>query len=367
MDIHYLNARVRGLRSRLYREPDYDGFISLDGGIEGLIDSLRGGPYGPYITVADRPGIGPDSILSDGLRAGLKSSFNTVWKASDGKIRLYLKGLFSLWEVTNLNSVIRGVDQGIGQDEIFASLIPAGEFDIGALRELSSSKGMNELLSRLTVWSSPYAKPIREAMPEYVRTGRLAAMELGLDRLAMNILNEGIKAGGPSGCVLAELRSYRSDSVNLFTLFKTQGEGFSKEALAPLFMEGGRTLDWKTFLALSKTEERDDLLTGFIRAVSEESYKRALLDLDSGELKTIEERIEAVMLRALSRLIITEPESIALVGWYIYSASREVYNLRILGSSKRMGIPDGECKRMLSIPGTDAMWDAQSSLPRARV
>ena len=348
MDIDYLNARVRGLKGSLFTRSYYDRLIGIEGDAGEVVAELSATLYGPQIIVAEAALDEPLPILRRALRKNIASTFATVWKAAPDGLRASLKAVFTIWEAYNLKTVIRGLVNNMKREEILAMLIPAGEMDIPALRELSWAKNPKDLLAILETWGSPYGGPVREAMGVFHRTGKLLQMELALDRLSIDILH-GAAAGRLNGRVFREMLSFRADGTNVMTLLKTQSESYGPREMESFFVEGGRVVDMKLYKKLSEVDGSESLLEALIEYTG--AWGALLFDLDDEEVWLFEDRLEHLMLSRLLRLSIVEPSSIALAVWYLFNKAREVRNLRLIAGAKSFHIPGEEVKRMIFFPG----------------
>ncbi len=352
MDLNYVNSRVRGLRSRLLNRADYELFISMEGSMEAFLTALRNTRYGPYLAIAEASegDIEPSEIINYAVSRNLTAAYRTIWNLAPEGEKGALQALFSIWEVYNLKAVLRGIDRGISQEKIFAFLIPAGSMDVSALKELSGVKDALALAGLLAIWGSPYASPVREFSPEYVRNKKLAPIELALDRTSLALFRD-VKGFRPvNRTVLSDILAFRADYLNMMTLFKVHGERYGAGELKALFIKGGRSLSLKLYIELSGVEGLEHLIGNIIDRIPDQTLRGLLLDIDTSEIGLIEARFESVMVKKLLKLSITEPESIALTAWYIFVKAREVKNIRLLGSAVSFGIPSDEVRRMVSYP-----------------
>ncbi len=356
MDLNYVNSRVRGLRSKLLSREDYEDFISIEGSMDAFLDALRRTDYGTYLAIAEasEDEEEPSEIIKYAVARNLTAAYRTIWNLAPEGEKGALRALFSIWEVYNLKAVLRGLDRGLSQEEIFEFLMPAGSMDVSALKELSGVKGIGGLAGLLSLWGSPYAGAVREFAPEYARNKKLAPMELALDRTSLALFRdvEGVRPVNRN--VLGAILAFRADYLNMMTLFKVHDERYGAPELKTLFIEGGSSLSLKLYIELSRVEGLDVLIGNIIDKLPDQTLRGLLLDIDTSEVGLIEARFESVMIRKLLKLSIIEPASIALTAWYIFVKAREVKNLRLLGSAVSFGIPPDEVRRMVSYPEMDS-------------
>ena len=106
MGFEYLNARVRGWRSRLLKKADYELLLATPA-IADLSDKFRATPYAPYIEAA-RSVLGkrPEAdIIEKGLKTCLQKSLEGLWKNIPPKSEGYFTAVLSYWDVYNLKTL----------------------------------------------------------------------------------------------------------------------------------------------------------------------------------------------------------------------------------------------------------------------
>jgi V/A-type H+-transporting ATPase subunit C len=346
VDLSYLNARLRGWRSGLFKKEDYDAFIESES-IEDYMDLLRHTGYGPDIGVAGARYERAYDILSSALRSNLSKSFQSLWEKTPTGARTYLKALFSTWEVYNIKALLRGIDRGVSREELFEALVPVGELDLPALKELIRSKDINDLLRLFRTWGSPYAAPLIEGLLAYQRHHSLIEMELRLDIFSTRFFASTISSRSMNGKVIRAMLADRVDAQNIMTLMKAAGEGYSEGVIEGYFMEGGRRLRRREFLRLSGLTSREELLTALPEVIKDVSWRKVLYLAGTEDMDLIEELFEDLHRKALSRSSIEGPLSIALGAAFIHAKIREVKNLRIIARGKLFSIPEDELKRVL--------------------
>lgn len=347
MDLSYFNARVRGLMGRLLDEAEYELLLKLEG-FSQYFERLKSTLYGPYIEKAGARFEKADEALSAALIDSLSNDLALIWDVAPEPARPLLKSILSIWEVYDLKAILRGVARNIRREEILGTLIPAGEFDVSAIKTLLSSKDVRDLINFLETWGSPYARPLKAGLGQYARHGNLNEMEINLDLFVFGyILSIMGKNNLSNGIALDSLR-LRIDEQNITTLLKIAGEGYSAEGAAAFFIEGGRMLRKKDFAALLKLKERDELLRALTAIVKDPDVKAALSTADPEDLASLEEKLDEIVEKRLKHLAIVEPLSIAVAAAFIYMKVREIKRLRLLARAKAFGFPEGEVKRLLT-------------------
>lgn len=347
MDLAYYNARIRGMRRSLLKADDYHLLVRARG-YEGLMDRLRSSVYGPYLEMSGARFERQEDIVSNALQTRLEEALVSLWGLAPAKARLVLKQVFSIWEVHNIKTLVRGISRGARREEILAALIPAGEFGKGPLGVLAGAPGIKELAGFLDSWASPYAEPVKKGLPAYLKGASTIEMEVGIDRLAFSNVSEHGNGAAPGG-VMAEVSVLRIDMRNSLTLINTAGRGYQAipaVSADKLFCEGG-SITGKRFGDLLRSDSRASLLNGLSDAVRDPGIREILRSADPVDLVFIEESFDAIIERRLSRAAAVEPLGIYLSAAFAYTIAREVKNLRLIARAKGFGIPDDSVERLL--------------------
>ncbi|MBI5234288.1 MAG: V-type ATPase subunit [Deltaproteobacteria bacterium] len=346
MDLGYFNARIKGFKGRLLRWPEYEVLFSQTD-MDSLVERLRATDYRKEIEVASAIFKEGTALVSEALRMNMLQTFGAVWSVCPEAGRPYLNALFSIWEVFNLKTLVRGIDKGgVGREGLMDMLMPVAGLDRSALRELNRSRDMAELIRTLATWGSPYAVVLKNKLRGYLKNKNTYAMEMSLDQEGFKVL-DGLPRREPDWSAVRGFFSMRADAVNIMTLVKTSGEGFSPQEIAGFFIDGGKALTKKSFLAAAKKNTRDEVLMALADTVMGVRLRHMLFSVDRPGL--FEKALDTWMAKEMLRFSIAEPLCIALVFAYVYMKVREIKNLRLILRAKAFGIPSDELKDMLAV------------------
>lgn len=349
MDLSYFNARIRAMMGALLKENDYAPLFAVEG-VTGFVDRLRGTAYGPYVETAGVHFQMAEDIFSAALADDLADTFAKLWGIAPEEATPFLKAILSEWEVFDLKAVIRGVARSIRKSEVQGATIPAGEFDIAAIRTLLTAEDVLGVIRFLDTWGSPYAEPLKAGLPHYRKNGGTGEMEIHIDRFIFPFLFKIIKDGSLNHRIMFGVLALRIDIRNIMTLFKIVGEGYTEEGVLAFFIEGGKGILQKDFLVLAKLNDREVLAKRLVPLIKDGGLKDVLASSDPNETYSFEERLDEIVEKKLKRLSVVEPLSIAPAASYIHMKVREIKNLRLIGRSKAFGIPEDEIKRFITYP-----------------
>lgn len=349
MDLSYFNARVRGMRGKLIRQTEYEAFAALPT-LEQYADRLRGTAYGPYLETASGRAEKVDDVIAIAVRASLAATFAKLQDAAPSEAGPYLRCLMSMWEIYDLKVIIRAVSRSIEAQEALDTIVPAGEFDLAAIKTLlTSSKDVPDMISFLETWGSRYAKPLKDGLGAYRKNGSTAAMEHNLDAVGVQAAAAGLDTRSIDGVIIQEIIASRIDAQNIMTLLKVCGSD-AGAASAAFFLDGGRRLDKKNFIRLLGSKDRDDILSELEICLVDAAWKAVVAGADAGNIGLLEEKLAGLEDAYLRSLAITEPQSIALAASYMQMKTREAKNLRVIARGIAFGIPDEVLKRYIIYP-----------------
>ncbi len=346
MDLSYLNARIKAWKGELLTRAAYDKLIGAEG-IQALLYCLKDTVYAMDIESAAARYKNETEILEGAFRRNLARVFKQVWDYSPEDARILMWAVFSIWEAYDLKAIARARINGISPEDSISVLIPAGEMDESALKELNQQKDVQEVAKLLHTWRSPYARPLKDAIEQYRRERDLIIIELALDRFVHKRSLSAVAGNELNKKIIERFIRQRIDSINISTLLKLAGEGLSPAGAAGYFLEGGERINNDRFLQLSAGKDKKTVLQGLADSVKDSRWKKAIGAADHDEAFFLEEQLEELTRKEMCRLALIEPLSIALAVCFVYKKIREIKNLRIIARAKIFDVPAIEVKRFI--------------------
>src|SRR3990172_5327452 len=199
----------------------------------------------------------------------------------------------------------------------------------------------------VSTWGSPYARPLRGVIQQYMRERHLMVLELALDRFVPEHCLSSAGGHDINKKIVRRFIQERIDSINLSTLLKLSGEGLYPANMNSYFLEGGNRIDRDDFLKLAKGKDRKELLQGLIDGVKDRHWRKIISAIDPDEAFFLEEQLEELTRQNMCKLAVIEPLSIALAICFIYKKIREIKNLRLIIRAKVFDMPAIEVKRFI--------------------
>src|SRR4030042_61285 len=114
-DYGYINARIRGLRSRLLERKEIEDFWNVKG-IDDVIQKLRGTDYGIQLgqLSSSYDGI---NLIEHALRENLSFNLRKLLDFSSDEPNKLIRILLRKWDANNLKSILRGKHSGASSME----------------------------------------------------------------------------------------------------------------------------------------------------------------------------------------------------------------------------------------------------------
>ncbi len=331
-DFGYVNARVRGMSSRLLGPDVYQAALDATDfrAFSALLDQSR------YASALEEA-----RATESGLRAvdaALARSFHDTTRSmlgfSDGAPREMIAALLRRYDLEDLKTVARAQHAGRDPAELGEALTGAGELRPATLEALTASPDLPAAAQALSVTKHPLASAFTRAARRYASDGDLMAFELALDRAHFAALAELAERGGTSATFRAHARR-EIDAANLRTALKVAGRDVDA---GTLFLDGGREVGREAFLQLA------------------EAGVAGLSQIDSGtfaglaqaeDLAGAERVIRSALDEASRRAALRDPLGIGVVIRYLRAMESEAAKLRLLARGAFYGVPRSEIEKEL--------------------
>jgi len=322
-DFGYVNARVRGLRSRLLPE----GFLGEQVDAEGfaaLSTALAQSPYARDLDEA-RGEHGPLAAVDAALARSFVRVTRLLLDSSKGAAHELIALLLRRYDLANLKAVVRGLHAGRGADETMVAVLPAGALNASVLRAMAGADDAAAAGQVLAIARHPLAEAFRKAAAAYREDGDLLRFEVALDR-AFHALWAADVERLPAPAGFRRWARAEIDATNLRTALKLRGRPTDA---GDFFLAGGRDLTPAAYARVAALPRGEPLpqLTGALAPVSGA--------VDAGDVEARLSRALDVVLRRLS----LDPLDVGLVADYLRRKERETAQLRLLARGKYYGVP----------------------------
>lgn len=331
-DLGYINARVRGLKSRLLG-PEFYAQALGDSDFRAFLATLAQTPYMRDLEEAQAQSSGLTAV-DVALSRNFFRTARSILGFSDGRPHDLIALLLLRYDLMNLKAIARAKHAGRGREETLEALLAAGQLKPAVLEALVAAPDLPAAAQALAVTDHPLAEAFTKAVRAYVEESDLFDLELSLDRAYYAAVHDGLeRLGAPR-----EIRSFFArevDATNLRTALKLRGRG---PATADLFIPGGREIDRATFdaLLLDAGPEALGVLAG-----------TAFADVAATtDLSAAEAAIRRVLDRSAHRLA-RDPLGPGVVLDFLRRKETEAARLRLLARGKFYSVPRAQLEREL--------------------
>ena len=238
MDWGYINARMRGMKSRLLDHRTLDNLI-LQPDLDSLIGELEKTPYRDDIIEARGRYTGI-SCIEYALRKNFVRTFRKILAfAGKEEAEQFIRIFLHRWDVQNIKTILRGKNIHVTNEEILDCLVPVGELDEVTLTELVRQQDPKAVIDLLGTWRIPWAKPLTTAFPEFARSGDLGILECALDRYYYGEALRAVKAPDANHTMIRNILSIEIDVVNIKTVLRMIRDHVDPEEAKKFLLAGG--------------------------------------------------------------------------------------------------------------------------------
>jgi len=346
MDYGYINARIRGMKSRLLDQHNYEELM-FQPDIDSLILQLEKTPYEDEIVKARGVQSG---ILC--IELALRNDFvKTFQKIADivheKEAEKYLGIFLHRWDVHNIKTILRGKNIHATNEEILSCLIPAGELDEATLSELLKQPDPRAVIDLLATFGINYAKPLTQSFKDYTEKGDISILECALDKFYYIDALSSVQSKSYNESLIRALVATEIDIINIRTVLRLVRDRTSWEDAEKYMIEGGRELlqqDLKRLMGLHSTEEIITELGRtrykFLRELPAETIKM-------GKISQLEKHLEKYLIQEGAASFMKDPLSVALIVGYFWAKYNEIINIRIISRSKMADLTEEQIKEEL--------------------
>lgn len=319
-DYGYINARIKGMRSKLLAPTFYHGAVdSAD--FKTFVSSLA---QSSYATDLDESQTGLRAV-DRAIARNISRTTRSILNFSDGKPHDLIAVLLKRYDLANLKALARAKHADREAEEIVQQFFPAGELKPAHLEQAAAAPDMQSAAQIVALGKDPLAIEFLRVAKAYAGDGDLYQLELGLDHAFFSTVVADAKRAGASKGLLAHL-ALEIDATNLRTALKLRGSGSNPS----LFIEGGSEIKPKTFETLLVSD--DD---GALQALAGTAFKRVA---DAASLSEAEAIIRSV-LDEDARKLARDPLGIGVVLDFLRRKEQEAARLRLLARGKYYGVP----------------------------
>ena len=347
MDYGYINARIRGMKSRLLSHRALDDLI-MRPDLESLIADLENSPYRDDLIEAKGRSTGIDCI-EIALRQNFIRTFRKIqtFTRQEEEAKQYIVIFLHRWDVQNIKTILRGRNIHTTNDEILECLVPAGELDEVTLKELLKQPDVRAVIDLLATWKIRYAKPLTASFAEFVKTKDLAVLECALDRYYYADALAAVSTPTYNNNLIRDLLALEIDVVNLRTVLRMVRDRVDPADAERYIIGGGREFDLRKLRHLLTLTSIDEVVKAlvatryrFLSSVPESAIR-------AQKISVIEKELERFLIKKGVGAFLLDPLSVGSVIGYFWAKYNEITNIRIISRCKTADFPVEHLKEEL--------------------
>lgn len=334
-DFGYINARVRGLKSRLLGSEFYAQALG-DSDFEAFLATLSQTDYMAELEEAQSRESGLTAV-DQALARNFWRITRSILSFTDGWPHELVSLLLMKYDLANVKSIIRAKHAGRSAEEARSALLPAGKLKPAVLEQMAQASDVPAVAQVLSASGHPLADAVRRAARQYQDDSDLFNLELAIDRAYTRTLLE-LTSDLPVPKSFVGWVRLQADATNLRTALKLRGRSLPA---ADLFVDSGKGASFNRaqFAALIADEGGQGLSQigdGPFKAVAE-----------SGSLGAADSLIREVLDERVRRLAAGDPLGPFVILDYLRRKEREVARLRLLARGKFYSVPRAQLETEL--------------------
>jgi V/A-type H+-transporting ATPase subunit C len=344
--IGQINARVRGLNSRLLSQEKLDSLL-IKPDIDAIIAELQKTDYKEDVEKASvhHSGI---RCIEEALRLNLIKTYNLLQSFVEGeKYEKYIKIILNKWDIQNIKTILRGKKIHVPFEEVFECVVPAGELDEVTLVELMKQPDVKAVIDLLATWEFAYSRILMQNFSKYADTGNLAVLEYALDKFYYENALGAISGKNYDDSLVREIFSTEIDIINIKTILRLIRDKVEIDEGKSILIDGGKWFEPEELNSLLESQNVDSVVASLDRSPYEFLKHIQSRSPNGVKISIYERELDRFLTLKGMRLYRGDPLSISLVMGYIWAKNNEIKNIRIISQGKAAFIPEDELREDL--------------------
>ena len=346
----YGNTRLRARLSQLLTKETLEELTRAEN-IDGFLSLLIKTTYKPSIEKALTYSSGIRTVHtfleheSEKLFIDYRKFYtDSAWK----KIGL----IFSYRDLQNIHTIVRGVLGNVAQPEIQNLLTRSGEIPYNILRDLSTSRNFNELLSKMVTFHIPYTDVLIKNQTQLPSLSG-AQIELMLEQaFYQKVIEENEKILDQTP-LLKEYFAIHADQENImFALRIVKNPEIvtaNKLNVKDCLINGGY-ISKSIFIAASEKKDMEKAVEKFNGTIYYNYLQAGLTEYGStGLLTEFEEKLKKILLERAREYQVQDPIGVGIPFGYIIRKTNEMQNLLWIAKGIQLGFDSADIIEHLEV------------------
>lgn len=357
-DYGYLNARIRGKKSRLLDRQLYMELLSK-ADLDAFLASLTQTAYREAMEAALARHRGLQALY-DGLRRDLTGALLQVRALAEdvpeSEPAVLIRVILSRWDRHNLVTLMRAHVPAVGPPSPMDLLVPVGDLDEVDLRELAAQPNLRAMIDLMVTWRLPFAQELSATWAATRGMAPETALEDTLNRAHVQHWLSRLAAlpETPSTTLVRRAMGWEVDQRNLLNALRVRQARDRGEVIPEMsswYLPGGLWSSRSLAVLIEGTEEQANRALRGLVSMPPWSLGRKDRDYHvQMDLSALQLDMEHALQARMAALFHDDPLTIAPVLAYVWAKEGEIRNLRTIGTGIANDMPRDLIEEMLFIP-----------------
>ncbi|WP_457591046.1 V-type ATP synthase subunit C [Geoglobus sp.] len=331
----YIVARVRVMKRKLIPKEEYAKLLNMD--LNEIIRYLEETEYKKEIDELAYKYSGMD-LFDHALSLNLSRTYNKLINISKGLPRELIVLYLRKWDFWNIKNIIRGKMFGFSNEEIEATLVPAGEFDEEFLKSLLARDSIDEIVDAFR------GKPFHSILEKLLHGAKLSDVEDELDKFYYTSIAS-LSAESLDTKYFIDFMRMEIDIVNMKTIIRLKREGVPVDEIISKIVPYGYQITEEEARKLAAMD-LEELYKAIENYWFVDDLKEAIA---TQPMSKVENALMRVWAQKTIRKSSNYPLSVLPVLAYMLLKRIEVDNLRLIARGKASGMDVEEIREQLVI------------------
>ncbi|MBI5788486.1 MAG: V-type ATPase subunit [Candidatus Schekmanbacteria bacterium] len=340
-DYGYINARVRGLSSKLLRRDAYQRLMEKES-VSGINKLLMETDYAEEVLEAKEE-LGENAsqivIFEKALELNFKKTLEKIKEIIVGEPRILFDLLLERWDLQNLKTVLRAKFTNVPFS--LDALTFTGHLPDELWEKLAQQPDIAAFIKQLEIWNVKYAPQLKAVYAGEPDSKTLLKLERALDLAYYTQLLGFTDRWSSNYRLVNELVKKEIDMLNLLNSLRLLKAKVLPDEAEEYFVPGGEKLiirDFQNIIACASLKNAMEYLNKHI--YHEAIDKRGMLFEKVQDVAVFERSLEEQLVKWLARVYTQSVLGFGILLGYLRFKYVEFTNLRILGRCKEFGVPD---------------------------
>ncbi|NUM53686.1 MAG: V-type ATPase subunit [Candidatus Hydrogenedentes bacterium] len=339
----YLNARIGGMRSKLFTKQHMEDLINLYD-VEKIGDDLLESPYQQEMAEALTRAKGVDAI-EEAVSRNLVNAQQALSRMAAGPLQDLTDRFLMRWDLAAVKALLRLRHHGLDAQTGLAILSPGPNLTVTLMKSFAERSSMEELVSALVAWKPDLCGPLAASIGDYrQQQNDLSILEDALDR-GYFVRNVGTLRSreDDDSRVLRKVLRMEIDRINLRMLLQLRdGHGGADQLAARLLPSG-----WLNEKLLKEMAGARDAIHA-MEFLAPTPYKELAEDLiafvQAARFSPMDRHFDKLIIKHLRHEMHVHTMSFAVVMHFAWAKYNEVVNLRLIARGAAAKLPLGKVR-----------------------